>query len=245
MLKSTITLTYGDVCESHAGMQKIGKLAAEGLSHERLKSIHKKYADSELIRLHRNDNHDRAYLLIIRDGVNKLMDGGLDELIEEQKKLEPDTKAYMRGRVVNKHARHNLCFSEKHQEADFENGKGTIIAFDEVYYTTKLKHKLEKLFKVNDLQIEGNYYYDIDKCYIGYHGDSERRIVIGVRLGETFGLQYQWFNKYEKKGKPIKVELNSGDIYAMSDKAVGYDWKKSSIYTLRHAAGNNDYLKSI
>ena len=29
----------------------------------------------------------------------------------------------------------------------------------------------------------------------------------------------------------------------MSDKAVGYDWKKSSIVTLRHAAGCDKYLK--
>jgi hypothetical protein len=31
--------------------------------------------------------------------------------------------------------------------------------------------------------------------------------------------------------------LNHGDIYIMSDKAVGYDWKKRKIPTLRHAAG--------
>ena len=27
----------------------------------------------------------------------------------------------------------------------------------------------------------------------------------------------------------------------MSEKAVGYDWKRSSIYTLRHAAGTSKY----
>ena len=36
--------------------------------------------------------------------------------------------------------------------------------------------------------------------------------------------------------------LNTGDIYIMSEKAVGSDWRKSSMYTLRHAAGSNKYL---
>ena len=31
----------------------------------------------------------------------------------------------MRGRVVNKHARHNLCYANKAQKADYENKKGT------------------------------------------------------------------------------------------------------------------------
>ena len=33
--------------------------------------------------------------------------------------------------------------------------------------------------------------------------------------------------------------LNSGDVYIMSDKAVGFDWKRSSLLTLRHAAGKD------
>lgn len=32
-------------------------------------------------------------------------------------------------------------------------------------------------------------------------------------------------------------------MYIMSEKATGYDWKKRSIYTLRHAAGCKKYLK--
>ena len=40
----------------------------------------------------------------------------------------------------------------------------------------------------------------------------------------------------------IELNLNHGDIYIMSEKAVGYDWKMSSIYTLRHAAGSKSFL---
>jgi hypothetical protein len=31
--------------------------------------------------------------------------------------------------------------------------------------------------------------------------------------------------------------LDDGDIYVMSEKAVGTDWKKKVIYTLRHSTG--------
>ena len=36
--------------------------------------------------------------------------------------------------------------------------------------------------------------------------------------------------------------LNHGDFYVMSEKTVGFDWKRKSILTLRHAAGAKKYL---
>jgi hypothetical protein len=32
-------------------------------------------------------------------------------------------------------------------------------------------------------------------------------------------------------------------MYVMTDKAVGFDWKKKSIMTLRHAAGSDKFLE--
>ena len=48
----------------------------------------------------------------------------------EQKKLPLDKKAIFRGKVKNKNARWNLCYSDQEQEPDIENGKGTVIAFE-------------------------------------------------------------------------------------------------------------------
>ena len=185
-----------------------------------------------------------AYILIIRDGVNKL-DIDLDALTKEQASLTPDRKALMRGRVVNKHARGNLCFSEKGQEACYEEGKGTVIAYKDVPLTNSIKVKLGKIFgdKGKDLQCEGNYYYDPSKCGIGFHGDAERRKVIAVRLGKSMSLHYQWYIKTKVIGRRIKFMLNHGDMYVMSDKAVGFDWKKRKIATLRHAAGAEKFLE--
>jgi hypothetical protein len=37
----------------------------------------------------------------------------------------------------------------------------------------------------------------------------------------------------------VDITLNAGDVYLMSEKAVGTDWRhtKDGILTLRHAAG--------
>lgn len=104
---------------------------------------------------------------------------------------------------------------------------------------------IEEIFgeKAKNLKGECNYYYDISKTGIGYHGDSERRKVIGIRLGANMPLYYRWYKNNEIKSEKFKLDLDGGDIYVMSEKAVGTDWKKSSIYTLRHATGCNKYIK--
>ena len=54
-------------------------------------------------------------------------------------------------------------------------------------------------------------------------------------------MRWQWFKDGLPVGEPIDVELNDGDVYIMSEKAVGADWKKKSMYTLRHSAGAEKY----
>ncbi len=87
-----------------------------------------------------------------------------------------------------------------------------------------------------------NYYYDLNKTYIGFHGDAERKIVICARLGGDMPIYYQWFQNGKKVGDRIKIDVNGGDIYCMSFKATGNDWLKRKIYTLRHAAFVNEKL---
>ena len=91
------------------------------------------------------------------------------------------------------------------------------------------------------LNAEANYYYDITKCGIGYHGDAERRKVVAVRMGATMPLYYKWFQNSEPISEPIEVLLNDGDMYIMSEKAVGFDWLKKKVPTLRHATGCSKY----
>lgn len=124
-------------------------------------------------------------------------------------------------------------------EADLEAGKGTVVGYSSVPITMSLAGQFGEVFgdKAEGLKGEGNYYYDIDKCGIGFHGDAERRIVVAVRLGAAMPIYYQWYRKSAPIGDRVEIPLNGGDIYIMSEKAVGTDWKKKKVATLRHATG--------
>lgn len=261
-LKKTITITFGDVAENHARMQKIGNIADRGFSIDELKKV-KKYFESrgcntELVNLKRkllkknpeyrdSDGVVDARILIVRDALSPLLsdiDKTTEDFMNEQEQLTWDTKAFMKGKVVNKHARYNLCYSDKDQKADYGNGKGTIVSFDKVPILQYLRNTLPKIMGkcAENLNAEGNLYYDVSKCGIGFHGDGERRKVIALRLGETMPLHYQWFQNSKPVGKRIKLKINDGDLYIMSEKAVGFDWLKKKKLTLRHAAGCKKFL---
>lgn len=251
---STITLTFGDQAENNIGMEQIGQLSTEGFSLEDLQKAQKKIPSkykTELIHLNTNlpkeYQADDAYILIFRKGIDYLLDPkDATDLFNEQASLNVDKKAFMKGRVVNKLARYNLCFADYDQEPDYINKKGRIISFKKMKYTNKVRDKLPSILgdKAKNLMGEGNYYYDVSQCGIGFHGDTERKKVVGVRLGASMPLEYQWFYQGKSIGKRVKLILNHGDFYVMSEKAVGTDWKRKVIPTLRHAAGCPKYLKT-
>jgi hypothetical protein len=255
----TCTITFGDQAENHVGMQKIGSLASEGFSKTDLE-VSKSWFDergiaTELIALHDSlpeailQSHPgmEAYVLIARGGVSVMLDmpDGADKLMWEQRSLERDTKAFMKGRVVNKHARYNLCFGSFDQEPDYENKKGRVVSFGSVPLLQRLREGWEGVVgaKGAELEAEGNYYYDLAKCGIGYHGDTERRKVIAVRLGASMPLCYLWFQDSIVVSQRIDLTLQHGDVYFMSEKATGQDWLKKKVPTLRHAAGSRKFIE--
>jgi hypothetical protein len=242
----TFTITFGDQAENHVGMQKLGFLSDEGFEIEDLQLAQKWFQEkgiqTDLHHLNINNETKDAYLLIAKGGLKSICDSDL--FYQEQKQLEKDKKAWMYGRVVNKHARYNLCFGEQNQEPNYEDGKGRIVSFIDLPLLNNLRERLPEILgdKAKNMVAEGNYYYDISKCGIGFHGDSERRKVIAVRVGASLPLHFQWFFKSNPIGERIKFNLEHGDIYVMSEKATGNDWKRKSVYTLRHAAGCSKFL---
>lgn len=244
-MKKTITLTFGDVAENGVGLQKIGKEASEGFTLPDLQRAEKWFtshgASCQLIHLNSliSEEAKEAHLLIVRNGIDAICSS--DDMLKEQEILQPDTQYYSRkhGKIVNKNARHNLCFSHEAQEADHMSLKGTVVAYDAVPLLSLVRNTLPEIIgeKARDIRVEGNYYYNIKKCYIGWHGDGERRKVIGVRLGEGFPLHFQWYLRSTRIGKRLQVDLHHGDLYIMSEKTVGKDWLTKTIPTLRHAAG--------
>ena len=243
----TITITFGEQAVTHIGMQKIGTLVEEGFSITDLENaksyFENKGAVCELVNLNENLSVEceTAKVLVIRNGVDTILNKiskNKDELFTELKNLDYDKKVKMYGRVVNKNARYNLCIADYSQEPNYQEGLGRIIDFQDIPLTKCIREELANISnKGENLAAELNNYQDIKKMGIGFHGDAERLKVIAVRVGASLPLYYQWFHKGKAVGERIILELHHGDMYIMSQKATGNDWKKKNIYTLRHATG--------
>jgi len=252
----TITITFGEQAEGHHGMVIHGEGRADtGFSTDDLRDAKKKFDDmgieTELIILNNflpdEIKTEEASILIARNGVSGILGefGQTDKtMYDEQVNLKWDKKAFMRGKVKNKRARYNLVYGEKNIEPDYENKQSRVIAFNDIPITNRIRDALPYYFGeiTNKLAAEGNYYFILKLCGIGFHGDAERKMVIAVRLGLSMPLHYQWYYRGSPVGKRAEFIINSGDIYAMSEKATGYDWRRSIIPTLRHAAGCKKYL---
>lgn len=257
-MSETITLTFGDNAVSHIGMNNINNELKEGFSYDDLNKcksffeLNNYYCslynlNDLLINCNTDINtdiKDVASLLVIKNGLNYFLknnNASIENLYKELKSFQWDTKYFdnRRNKVLNKQARYNICFGDLNIFPNYENKIGRIISFQNLNNMNFIRENLHNVIgdKAKSLVCEGNRYYDINKCGIGWHGDSERKKVIGIRLGKTMDLCFNWYFKYKPIGEKLSISLNNGDMYIMSEKAVGYDWKKSKILTLRHSAG--------
>jgi len=160
----------------------------------------------------------------------------------------------VRGKRMNKRARTNLCYvAGREQEPDVWQGKGRIVDLKKKIALNQAVERLRSAIasgliaidsksKVEINVVEGNRYYNLKNTGIGFHGDTERVVVICISIGcDNYPMRWQWFKDGMPVGAPIDIRLNCGDVYIMSEKAVGSDWKLRSLYTLRHAAGSEKY----
>ena len=160
----------------------------------------------------------------------------------------------VRGKRMNKRARTNLCYvAGREQEPDVWKGKGRIVDLKKKTALNLAVDRLRGMIEAGLIEIgsktkveinvvEGNRYYNLKNTGIGFHGDTERVVVICISIGcDNYPMRWQWFKDGMPVGDTIDITLNCGDVYIMSEKAVGADWKLRSIYTLRHAAGAKKY----
>lgn len=251
----TITITFGECAENHVGMQQLGSRAKEGISIDDLQDLRTVFKENgvecQLINLNAKlpveVEAEQAAVLVVRNGVRAL---GCDPdvMFEKLRNFHWDTTMFSakHGGEVNKLARHNNVFGYARQEADIANKKGTVHSFEDFQELKLMKEVLEECFGGRyKLYGEGNRYYDVSKCGIGWHGDSERKVVIAARFGASLKLAYRWYHQTTAIGKVTVLELHHGDIYFMSEKATGHDWKKHSQITLRHATGCKKYIGDV
>ena len=297
--QETMTITFGEQSVGHAGMQVHGDgLLPDGITLEELREAQQKFhsrgAVTELIELNSllpaEVGAQEAAILIVRGGIQVLLDAWcktndqrprcttVPALYKEQRSLEWDKQAKMRGEVKTKRARYNLAYGDKAVEPNYVENISRVVAFKDIPITRILREMLPSFLgrKARGLHAEGNYYYKAqkkgDKRGIGFHGDGERKVVVAMRIGSSMYLGYQWFLNKAPIGQTRKVVINGGDLYVMSEKATGYDWKKTIanpgsvgslwdrhkqewvprlewdqngkyLATLRHAAGHESYFR--
>ena len=188
-----------------------------------------------------------AAVLVIKNGVDRMTNGSLDEAKQELLSKKTDKKYRAYGKVLNKKCRHNFMFGEHAQIANYDVGQGTVYPWDSNPVHDSLRKSLALWCKLDEPLLVGevNHYYDTEKCYIGFHGDSERSLVVGARYGasEKMPLLFHCHSDGVPVGDTVRINLNDGDIYIMSKFAVGKDWKKRGSRSMasihwRHAAGN-------
>ena len=280
-----ISLTCAPGGENHRGNQLIGvpPIKGSGLKYSDLiilsTELGKKYGDKvELYDLNKLGNintnlfnslpdEHKANVLIIRDYAKQNTEKIFKECMSDEwdkKFLDPNKyrteiingkEVRKRGRVLNKHARRNICYVKKlNQDPNYLEGKGRIVDLEskptlnstvdnliEEFNSILIDKGSESRIVIN--VVEGNHYYNLNKTGIGFHGDTERVVVICITIGGggDYPMRWSWFINGKPSGIPINIGLNDGDLYIMSEKAVGADWKKRTIYTLRHAAGCEKY----
>lgn len=100
-------------------------------------------------------------------------------------------------------ARSNVCFAPYSQVPSVD------------LIRTSLKFLIGK--KAQHLVCEGNRCFS-NKCGIGFHGDTERRRVIALRLGESMPMPWCWYLNSKAIGTKLELTLNDGDMYIMSEK---------------------------
>jgi hypothetical protein len=258
-LNPTWSLTVGNGGENHTGMEFIGKLRKTGEGWDINKLLYAKgilenvfgktvelhnlnEACLEGVKIPEASKPKDAYLMVVRDFLTPEVHKAFKE---EMQSYEWDSQYWdtRRSKVLNKLARANVCYGKMGRAANYEAKQGTIIGYDESPLVENLLQVVEILMKDEGLIVEGNQYDDVSKNGIGPHGDTERVCVACLRVGASMPMKYGMFWNCKVRGKTFETVINGGDLYFMSEEAVGASWKCRSKWIWRHCAGAEKYLK--
>ena len=260
-MNNRYAITFGEVAILHIGGKEYGNGRLDhGFSTEELKLIASNNDNTEYIsisdKLPQNlRNNNDAGILIFRSNLKKknkinqkkftisLNKKEADKLYFEQENINYDNKYWdnRRKKTLNKRARYNIVFGNENISHSNDYKQCSIVAFKDLKYLNKFRKRLKIILgeKTKKLNAEGNKYFHKDSG-IGFHGDAERKIVICLSLGKSTTLRYHWrlAGSSEHTLEPTDIKLNHGDVYIMSEKATGWDWKLRSKVRVVHGAGS-------
>jgi len=233
------------------------------LTNQDLFTLQSKFSDgAEMVQLQQDigGREQNACVLVLRDGMQRL---GVDKdvllkQIQEVPEVDKQLLNTRQNKVQTKWKRHNFNIGDKMLQSDIANGQSTLYNFKceflseakklrDAFTKIGVENKLETM---TDLLAEANVYYADEYkknnfCGIGYHGDAERprSPVIGCNVGKSRYLSFRSFYRSRYYRDETRIKLNHGDIYFMSEHAVGVNWKKSGSVVYRHRAGSLKFLE--
>lgn len=186
----------------------------------------KKESRTYLMNLKKHDDEPDARVLLVKNGI-KWIGANKEKLYEEISAID---KSHM--------VRKSLCWS---------------------YCATNLK-RLPELGKIQQgidcmanqlgmphltgLLAEASV-YENDFSGERYRGDDHGNSpVIGCNLGNDQFICFRSFFRHEMYGNEIKIKLEHGDMYFLSEEAVGIGWRKTNTMAFRRRLGTDKFLAS-
>lgn len=266
------TITFRDRAWGYPGQPAIGALSAKGLGSNDFDRIVEECSQKKIKyqRVNLRDllpkptandllectapGPESAELLIIEEGMSFLLGKPDVEgvLLSELKSAPLDAQAISYGKIVTRRNQQSACFGDTTQLGDVQNNMCTINNFADFPTLLRVRLRIEQVVERGKLVAETNDYIfsgpasKRKRGKVMYHGDSEGKIVVGLRQGgPPMKLSFQWFLQSNPVGVTFEKMLPAGTLYFMSEKTTGFDSLQRKKLTLRHAAGEVPSMEEI
>jgi len=165
----------------------------------------------------------------------------------ELQSIQFPTQDLSRGSVVNLKKRLNAQVADYSQEADLMARTQKVVHWDSLPACRAIRDSLKELTHEPVLNCD-IVVYPGEKCGIGWHGDRERALIAGVRLGRktgAFPLKFCFFHDWAPVSQVWTFEFQPGDLYVPCAKATGFDAGRPSVVSLKHAAGGAEVERDL
>ena len=242
VFNESFTLTFSDA----SPVKRVGKNAKNGFSIAELRKMcidfGKKGFECEWIDLnaamppcHVLINTPKAAVLVIRKGVSWFKSEA-DDLLLKLKSLQWNEQVWLKHKLVKNPMRRHLKFGEKQYVSD----EGLVVALKACPDIMKIRDSLNEMYSYRSVnfEVEGDHYYDMERCGRDSFGDWDKRMLVGLQVGATMKMAFTWWYQESKFSTPVEIELHHGDIFVLSDKAVGHDIHRKAIATLKRTCGS-------
>lgn len=225
--------------------QSMGTNRGQGYSAQKLRQIHATLSQSgdvpsrlyELNPLCTKVATEDACVLVIKLP-RETADGALREM-RDSVKYSLYKRSY--GRTVRAKSRNISYVSNFSAPEDPDTNAPSVTDWQDLPYCRQVQQFVNGV--LSDTEAEHAVairYEDYRRCGIRWHGDAERSKTLVARLGPNskhHPFYLMWYKNNIPISDPFPILLEHGDVCIPSHKAVGSDFKRSSIPTLRHATG--------